>query len=180
MVGELPGFGTAWFLEEGIANILSLGLVSDQYREIIGFPSIKEFLQMIDSNRIQNCDVARRNIQIADNIYGVKTNIVKGKTIWRQPQHVREDILPVPPDILKHYQNITLGIDVYTVNEIKFFRTISQHIRFRTNWAINDAKKGTLMGCVEPSLGSMPSQRGFIVTQLVATATNHPGLQHPE
>eukprot|EP00536_Pseudo-nitzschia_multiseries_P013228 jgi/Psemu1/34482/gm1.34482_g len=32
MIGDLPGFGTVWYQEGGMANILSLSSVSDQYR----------------------------------------------------------------------------------------------------------------------------------------------------
>eukprot|EP00536_Pseudo-nitzschia_multiseries_P001602 jgi/Psemu1/3663/gm1.3663_g len=32
MIGNLPGFGTVWYQEGGMANILSLSSVSDQYR----------------------------------------------------------------------------------------------------------------------------------------------------
>ena len=31
-IGDLPGFGKVWFYEEGIANVLSLALVSDRFR----------------------------------------------------------------------------------------------------------------------------------------------------
>ena len=31
-VGDLPGVGLVWFAEDGIANILSLALISDQFR----------------------------------------------------------------------------------------------------------------------------------------------------
>ena len=31
-IGDLPGFGTVWFHEKGIANILSLALVKRKYR----------------------------------------------------------------------------------------------------------------------------------------------------
>eukprot|EP00536_Pseudo-nitzschia_multiseries_P014917 jgi/Psemu1/40560/gm1.40560_g len=133
MVGGFPGFGMVWYLEKGIANILSLGLVSDKYRvtldtslsqsffvhkddgttcrfnrasnnlytcnltdqdetifaitteegkkefysntnskraevarrlqEIMGFPSTKELLYMIDNNRIQNCNNTRKDVK---------------------------------------------------------------------------------------------------------------------
>ncbi|VEU41596.1 unnamed protein product [Pseudo-nitzschia multistriata] len=32
LIAELPGFGTVWFYEKGIANVLSLALVTDRYR----------------------------------------------------------------------------------------------------------------------------------------------------
>jgi hypothetical protein len=174
-IATLPGFGIVWFYAGGIANILSLGLVSDRYRvtldteneqaffvhkpdgstrkfkrmtcnlyacniaafenqgvvltvtaegkkaeysnkdvkradaarqlqEILGYPSLKAYLKMIDNNLIKNCTVTRRDVMMAEDIYGVHPNIVKGKSVRRQPGQVREEILSVPPSILKKLQ----------------------------------------------------------------------------
>lgn len=113
-------------------------------QEVLGYPSTKAFLRMIDNNMIKNCAVTRRDVKISNDIYGVNANIVKGKSVRQQPPHVREDILPVPPDILERYGDITLAIDVYHINGIRFFRSISRHLMFRTTQAIADAKAGTL------------------------------------
>ena len=190
-VGELRGFGTVWYHPDGIANCLSLALVSDRYRvtldtsvsqsffvhkddgstrrfdridcdlyacdvtttngallaivtvdgqkkkysdldvrratkarklqDTIGFPSIASYLKMIDNNLILNCPVTRRDVMIAEDIFGTNANIVKGKAVRQQPGHVKEDINPVPRHILKNYGDVTLAIDVYHINGIKFF-----------------------------------------------------------
>eukprot|EP00536_Pseudo-nitzschia_multiseries_P002311 jgi/Psemu1/5275/gm1.5275_g len=235
----LPGFGTAWYLKGGIANILSLGLVSDQYQvtldtsvsqlfyahkadgtthqftragnnlyiscdicesieavftittedgtkdcysnvdikrvekakrlhEIMGFPSTKELLHMVDNNLIQKCTVTRRDISMAYDIYGVNTNIVKGKTVRHQPQHVHEDITPVFPSILMHYKNVSLVIDVYLINGIKFFCMISWHIRYQqtSQHAINNVRKSTLTMRYLTSMFGLYTKQNFVVTQV--------------
>eukprot|EP00536_Pseudo-nitzschia_multiseries_P010661 jgi/Psemu1/26659/gm1.26659_g len=35
LIADLPGFGVVWFYADGLANVLSLALVSDQYRVIV-------------------------------------------------------------------------------------------------------------------------------------------------
>ena len=233
-VGDMNGFGMVWFHENGIANCLSLALVSDQFRitldtavaqgffvhrhdgstrrfdraecnlyvcdlknsqeslmvttvkgqkefysdldirrakaarklqETMGYPSTKAFLKMIDNNMIKNCGVTRRDVKIAEDVYGVNANIVKGKSVRRQPPHIREDVSPVPPQILERYGNVSLGMDVYHINGIRFFRTISRHLMFRTTQAIADAKAGTLFKQVKKVV-SRYALRGFRVTQI--------------
>ena len=234
-VGDLPGFGTVWYHPEGIANCLSLALVSDQYRvtldtsvsqsffvhkadgstrrfdrvdcdlyacdvtksdgillpivtidgqkkqysdldirrataarklqDSMGYPSLKAFLKMIDNNLILNCPITRRDILIAEDVFGVNTSIIKGKTVRRQPGHVREDVAVVPPHILKNYGDVTLAIDVYHVNGMKFFRSISRHLMFRMTTAIRNAKDTTLFNCIRAAHG-LYKTRGFKVTQI--------------
>ena len=59
---------------------------------------------MIDNNMIKNCGVTRRDVIMAEDIYGVNTNIIKGKAVRRQPGHTREELLAVPPQILERYK----------------------------------------------------------------------------
>ena len=43
----------------------------------------------------------------------------------------REDqILGVPPSILKHYGEVTVGIDVMHINGVAFLINIAKHIKF--------------------------------------------------
>ena len=43
LVGYLPGYGEVWFYEKGIANILSLSRVKEQYRVIYDSQSGNKF-----------------------------------------------------------------------------------------------------------------------------------------
>ena len=234
-IGTLEGFGPVWFFPDGIANVLSLALVSDQFQvtldteisqafyvhrgngttrrfdrmecnlyacdlsardetvlnittvegqmksysdldirrakkarklqETLGFPSTKALIKMVDKNQIKNCPITRQDILIADDMFGTNTNIVKGKTVRRKPGHVREDIQDVPPDILKNYRNVTLGIDIFHVNGLKFFRSISRHLMYRTSSCVQNANKGTLLQCVRAIKGRY-NRRGFKITQI--------------
>ena len=234
-VGMLEGFGMVWHYKDGIANVLSLALVSDRFRvtldtdisqafyvhrtdgttrkfartdcnlyacdmrkndeailnittvegqmrsysdldirrakkarklqEILGFPSTKALLKMIDNNMIKNCPVTRRDMLMAEDMFGVNTNIVKGKTVRRRPGHVREDISNVPPDILKNYREVTLGMDIFHVNGIKFLRTISRHLMFRTSTCIRNANASNIVRCIK-SVQAKYKQRGFFVKQI--------------
>jgi hypothetical protein len=234
-IGELRGFGTVWFQPKGIANVISLALVSDTHRitldtsvaqaffvhkddgstrrfdrmacnlyacdltdksgvllaittvtgrkelysdldvrratkarklqETIGFPSKAAYLYMIDNNFMDNCPVTRRDVIMANDIFGPNANIVKGKTVRQQLPHTREDTSPVPPGIIARYGEVTLGVDIYTVNGIRFFRTVSRHIHFRTSRTITDAKRSTLVECLTAVRGIYAS-RGFMIKQV--------------
>jgi hypothetical protein len=234
-IADLRGFGTVWFHPTGIANCLSLGKVSDEYRvtidtavtqaffvhktdgstrrfdrmncnlyacdvtrtdgallaiitvdgqkkrysdldvrrataakkmqDTIGYPSNKEFMKMIDNNLIVNCAVTRRDVIIARDVFGPNIDMIKGKTVRQQPGHVREDISPVPAYILKSYGNVIISIDIFHVNGIKFFRSISRHIHFRLTTSIRDAKKATLMNCIT-KVSALYATRGFSVKQI--------------
>ena len=236
MIGDLRGFGWVWYYPQGIANILSMSLVSNDYRitmdtsicnslfvhkpdgttrefhrsasnlyicnlgppktamptittvnqqkqyysnldirradkarklqETLGFPSTKSFLHMIDNNLIMNCPVTRRDVLVAEDIYGINPNLVKGKSVRKQPKHAREDTLSsLSPKILKNYGDVTLSIDVTSVNGVRFFRSISRHLNFRTIKFIPDSKKKTLLNCIK-TIAAVYAKRGFCVTQI--------------
>ena len=64
-------------------------------------------------------------------IFGKSRHILRGKTVRRQPEHVREDtITDVPQHILTNYGDITLSVDIYSVNRISILGTISRHLKF--------------------------------------------------
>ena len=238
-IAELRGFRTVWFYKEGIANIISLGLVTNTHKvtmdssvdnamyihkddgtirrfhrgennlyyydtrkansnetllaittvegqkelfsgadrkraerayklqEIVGYPSDKDFLQMIDNKAIQNCTVTRRDIKMARQIYGRNRSSLQGKTVRRQVPHVREDITMIPESVLKNYKHVTLCCDIFHVNGIKFIGTISKHIKFRTARAITNMRKSTLLSTLKTIIGLYES-RGLIVKEIFA------------
>ena len=65
-------------------------------QDTLGYPSKTAFLKMIDNNLIMNCAVTRRDILMAEDIFGNNTNIIRGKAVRSQPGHVREDTPAVP------------------------------------------------------------------------------------
>ena len=89
-------------------------------QQIIKYPSDKDYINMIDYNLINNCNTTSRDISLANEIYGVDPNVVKGKSTRRQP------VYQVPPAILRNYTMITLVIDIYHINGAKFLQSISR------------------------------------------------------
>ena len=55
-----------------------------------------------------------------------------GKTLSRRPNPVSSHIEPVPRDILKTHQDVTLSIDVFFMNKLPFFTSISANLHFGT------------------------------------------------
>ena len=134
-------------------------------QEALMFPSDAALKHMVENNLLRNCPVSSRDINIAKDIWKANSNIVKGKAVRRQPGHVREGVSPVPADILAKYGQVAIGIDIITVNSIKFFRSISRHICFRTNRVILDATKETIVECLK-SIFALYTGRGFVITQV--------------
>merc|ERR1712216_648172 len=60
---------------------------------------------------------------------------------------------------------VTLSIDVTSVNGVRFFRSISRHLNFRTIKFIPDSKKKTLLNCIK-TIAAVYAKRGFCVTQI--------------
>eukprot|EP00536_Pseudo-nitzschia_multiseries_P014537 jgi/Psemu1/39067/gm1.39067_g len=205
MIGELSGFGTVWYQEGGMANILSLSSVSDQYRitldtaitqsffvhkpdgtthgtilaitsvegqkklysdldvrratkarklqDSMGFPSIKDYLEIVDNDLLLNCPVTRQDIKVAEDIFRPNTNVVKGKA----------DVDPIPTDILMQYRSVALSIDIFTVNGIKFFRSVSRHLYFWTVRVIENSSQTTILHTLAAIIG-LYATRGLVVT----------------
>ena len=80
-------------------------------------------------------DFGRRDVQIANEIYGDSKGATIGK--FKYPRkgvkmdRTTEDIdTPIPPNIMEHYKNIHLDIDLIFVNKIPFLLEKSRDICF--------------------------------------------------
>ena len=238
-IGDLKGFGTVWFYEDGIANVISLGLLTNKFRvtmdsdidnalhvhksngdvrrfhrgdnnlyyydvraahaeetllaivtvkgqqgqfsgidrkraeramklqEIVGYPSDKDFLRMIDNKVMRNCSITRRDIKLARQIYGKNKAAIQGKSVRTQVRHVREELSLVPESVLRNYKEVTLSVDVFHVNGTRFLGTISRHINHRTVQALTNMKKSTLLRSIQ-SITAKYKARGFTVRTIFA------------
>eukprot|EP00536_Pseudo-nitzschia_multiseries_P013542 jgi/Psemu1/35536/gm1.35536_g len=99
-------------------------------QEILGFPTSKELIKMIDNNILKDCPITRRDIKVVPDIYGKHVSILKGKSVRQQVPHTRENITPIPSNILKAYRDVTLCVNIITVNSIQFLVSILGHIQF--------------------------------------------------
>ena len=66
----------------------------------------------------------------------------------------------MPKSILERNKNITLSIDIMSVNKIPFVTTISQHVKFTTVEVIQKRTKSQLFECIK-NVVVIYTQRGF-------------------
>ena len=102
-------------------------------QERFGFPSDKNFIDALEYDSIEGVDFGRRDVKIAKEIYGYS----KGAAIGRikhsrkgvKMDKTTEDVAaPLPPNIIEHYKNIHLDIDILYLNQTPFLLAISSDI----------------------------------------------------
>ena len=69
----------------------------------------------------------RRDIRIANLIFGPCRAAVEGKSTQRKSRMDRQDrvLEDVPPEVINEYRDVHIDIDVMFVNKIAFFTAIS-------------------------------------------------------
>ena len=103
--------------------------------ERCGFPSDKHFINALECNSIEGVDFGRRDVKIANEMYGYSKGDAMGT--FKHPRkgvkmdRTTEDIaVQLPPDIMEHYKDIHLDIDILFVNKTPFLLAISRDIGF--------------------------------------------------
>lgn len=104
-------------------------------QERCGFPSDEDFINALECNSIEGVDFGRRDVKIANDIYGYSKGDAMGR--FKHPRkgvkmdRTTEDLaVPVPPTIMEYDSNIHLDIDVLFVNKIPFLLATSRDICF--------------------------------------------------
>jgi hypothetical protein len=128
----------------------------------IGHPSTQDLKNIIKSNLIINCPVTIADIDHAEKIYGPSVPILKGKTTRQTPLSVASDYIAVPPQILSANKYVTLSGDLFFVNKIPFFSTISHHLKFTTAEHISNRKLPQLIQAAK-HVRDIYAARGFQV-----------------
>jgi hypothetical protein len=121
-------------------------------QKMVGRPTTKEFIKIVEMNLLPNCPVTREDILIAEKIFGPDIGSLKGKTVRRDTDHVEVSATPVPSELMSQYRNVTIGADIMFVNKLPFFVTISRNIKFGTAVLITDQKHETLVKAVRDVL----------------------------
>jgi hypothetical protein len=113
-------------------------------QKIIGRPSTKTFLSIVDKHLLPNCPVTRDDIIAAERIFGPDVGSLKGKTVRKTSPPVKPEYTNIPATIMSRYQKVTLAGDIMFVNKLPFFVTISRHIRFSTSEFLKNKKSDTI------------------------------------
>ncbi len=103
-----------------------------KFQAKVGHPSTRDLKNIVKTNMIANCPVTVANIERAEKIFGPSVPILKGKTVRKTPDPVATDYIAVPKSILAANKNITLFGDIFFVNKVPFFTSMSDHLKFMT------------------------------------------------
>jgi hypothetical protein len=110
-------------------NIISAELARTFYKTL-SYPSVKDFKWVIQSNQIKYCPVAIQDIDMALKIWGKNIAALKGKTTRSKSIPVARDYVKVPMELMKLHKEVLLTTDIFFVNKIPFFLTLSRKICF--------------------------------------------------
>jgi hypothetical protein len=94
------------------------------------YPSMTDFKWAIRSNQIKYCPVTIKYIDVATKIWGKNIAALKGKNTRNKTHPVARDYVKVPKESLKLHKEVFLTTDIFFVNKIPFFLTLSRKICF--------------------------------------------------
>jgi hypothetical protein len=130
---------------------------------IVGRPSTREFIRIVENAHLPNCPVNREDIIAAEDIFGPEIGSLKGKTVRTKSPKVEEERLGIPASILSKYREATICADIMHVNGTPFLITVSKHIHFGTVEAIPSRRLSDIWKAVK-GVVKLYQQRGFKVT----------------
>jgi hypothetical protein len=100
---------------------------------MIGRPAQKYFEEIHIKNLILNCPVTVADVKRALYIYGPDVAALKGKTTKGTcPGAPMTELLTVPDYILEHHEEVFFCVDLFYVQGLCFFHTISKKLKFHT------------------------------------------------
>jgi hypothetical protein len=117
--------------KEGFTKIQIKGaeLARTLYKTL-SYPSMKDFKWAIQSNHIKDCPVTVQDIDVARKIWGKNIAALKGKITLSKSIPVARDYVKVPMELMKLDKEVFLTTDIFFVNKIPFFLTLSRKICF--------------------------------------------------
>ena len=137
------------------------------------YPSLKAFKWVIRSNQIKDCPVTVQDVDAATKIWGKSIAALKGKTTRSKPAQVAKDFVKVPVELLNLHKEVFLTADIFFVNKIPFFLTLSRKICFT---AVNHLANRTVPEIFKAfkEIYQFYLQRGFRITTVHADGEFEP------
>jgi hypothetical protein len=133
----------------------------------LSYPSMKDFKWVIRSNQIKDCPVTIQDIDVATKIWGKSIAALKGNSTQSKTHPVARDYVKVTKEVLKLHKEVFLTTDIFFVNKIPFFLTLSGNICVT---AVNHLADRTVPQIFEAfkEMYQYYLQRGFHITTVHA------------
>ena len=103
-----------------------------------------DYTWILKLNQIKDCPVSIKDAKVATKIWGPNIAALKGKTTRSTPKHVIADTVKIPVKIQELHKFITISINIFFVNKIIFFITLSQKIFFTIVTHLSNCKVDTI------------------------------------
>jgi hypothetical protein len=129
----------------------------------LGFPSQKDFMWILRSNQTKDCPVMVEDAMTAYKIWGPSVAALKGKTVRKKPEPIKTDIVSILKEIRELHNEVTLTIDIFFVNKIPFFVTLSRVLYFTMVRHLPDRSLGQFFKALK-GIFYFYLQQGFRVT----------------
>jgi Reverse transcriptase (RNA-dependent DNA polymerase)/Zinc knuckle len=133
---------------------------------MIGRPSTKDYLNIVNKNLLTNCPITAADIMAAEEIYGPDLGSLKGKTVRHKVDHVDAEVTNVPCSIMERCKDVTVCADVMYVNKIPFLVTTSRGIRFGTAEMVERTSNKVMLKAIL-QVKQLYSKRGFNLHTIV-------------
>ena len=91
---------------------------------VIGAPSLANYKKIIRGNMIKHCPVSGKDVDLAEAIFGEDVPTLQGKTPRSTPKTILQEIITMPPELVRKHSSVTLSMDVMYVNGIGFITLI--------------------------------------------------------
>ncbi len=96
-------------------------------------------------------------------IWGPSVATLKRKMVHKKPEPVKTETVHIPKEICKLHKEVTLTIDIFFVNSIPFFVTLSQVLYFTMVTHLHDRSLGQIFKVLK-GIFYYYLQQGFRVT----------------
>jgi hypothetical protein len=116
----------------------SQALLARKLQRIIGRPSTRQLVSILNNNQLPNSPVTYHDVMAAENIFGPDVWSLKGKTVRQIPDAVSINRNAMPEGLIEHHQNVIVAADIMYLNKMAFFVTISRDLLFGTTELIKN------------------------------------------
>ena len=164
VLGNKEGFTKRQIRNAEIARALYTALI---------YPSTNDYKWVIRSNQIRNCPVTVQDVDVAFKIWGKNIPALKGKTTREKPNVVARDLVKVPTKLLNLHNEVFLTADVFFVNKIPFFLTLSRKTCFTAVNHLANRKVPEIFKAFK-EIHQCCLQRGFRITEVHADGEFEP------
>lgn len=132
---------------------------------IIGRPSTADYKKIIKTNALPNFPVTEIDVEIAEQLFGKDIGSICGKTVCSQPPHVAIQRILLPAELMENHREVTLCVDIMTINRQMFLVTICRKIKFITTRHIKNRGERTIQEAIQKVV-NIYVKRGFTITTL--------------